>query len=187
MRESTKITKKYQFIYVLLIQLGASGVAFVFGLVAFWYFMNMKIVKEIISIIFILVNFAMLYIASKKFALLDNKPYTPLKPSLAKGVLFGAVVSVVNVIFVLLYKLLWAKYGTDAGLSGVLPMIANTAFYYWSFPYNGLMNMDSGAISAYSVVFMVVMPIAATTLGYIAGEKKFELAEKLDEFMYEKE
>jgi len=49
------------------------------------------------------------------------------------------------------------------------------------------MNMDSGAISAYSVVFMVVMPIAATTLGYIAGEKKFELAEKLDEFMYEKE
>lgn len=187
MRESTKITKKYQFVYVLLIQLGASGVAFVFGLVAFWYFMNMKIVKEIISIAFILVNFAMLYIASKKFALLDNKPYTPLKPSRVKGVLFGAVVAVLNVIFVLLYRLLWIKYGIDAGLSGILPMMANTAFYYWSFPYNGLMNMDSGVISAYSVVFMIVIPVAATTLGYIAGEKKFELAEKLDEFMYEKE
>lgn len=187
MRESTKITKKYQFIYVLLTQLGASGGALVFGLFVFWSFMNKSIVKEIISIVFILLNFSVLYATSKKFALLDNKPYTPLKPSLKKGVLFGVVVAVVNVIFVLLYKLLWVKYGTDAGLSGVLPMMANTAFYYWSFPYNGLMNMDSGVISAYSVVFMVVMPIAATTLGYIAGEKKFELAEKLDEFMYEKE
>ena len=34
---------------------------------------------------------------------------------------------------------------------------------------------------------MMVVPVAATLIGYIAGSKKFELAEKIDEFMYEKE
>ncbi len=35
MKDSMKITVKYQFVYMLLMQVAASGVAFVFGLVAF--------------------------------------------------------------------------------------------------------------------------------------------------------
>ena len=70
---------------MLLMQVAASGVAFVFGLVAFWYFLSMNIAKEIISVIFIGVNFAMLYIPAKNFAIRDNKSYTPLKPSKLKG------------------------------------------------------------------------------------------------------
>ena len=80
MKDSMKITVKYQFVYMLLMQVAASGVAFVFGLVAFWYFLSMNIAKEIISVIFIGVNFAMLYIPAKNFAIRDNKSYTPLKP-----------------------------------------------------------------------------------------------------------
>ena len=53
MKDSMKITVKYQFVYMLLMQVAASGVAFVFGLVAFWYFLSMNIAKEIISVIFI--------------------------------------------------------------------------------------------------------------------------------------
>ena len=73
MKDSMKITVKYQFVYMLLMQVAASGVAFVFGLVAFWYFLSMNIAKEIISVIFIGVNFAMLYIPAKNFAIRDNK------------------------------------------------------------------------------------------------------------------
>ena len=76
MKDSMKITVKYQFVYMLLMQVAASGVAFVFGLVAFWYFLSMNIAKEIISVIFIGVNFAMLYIPAKNFAIRDNKSYT---------------------------------------------------------------------------------------------------------------
>ena len=86
MKDSMKITVKYQFVYMLLMQVAASGVAFVFGLVAFWYFLSINIAKEIISVIFIGVNFAMLYIPAKNFAIRDNKSYTPLKPSKLKGV-----------------------------------------------------------------------------------------------------
>ena len=46
MKDSMKITVKYQFVYMLLMQVAASGVAFVFGLVAFWYFLSMNIAKE---------------------------------------------------------------------------------------------------------------------------------------------
>ena len=51
----------------------------------------MNIAKEIISVIFIGVNFAMLYIPAKNFAIRDNKSYTPLKPSKLKGAMFGVL------------------------------------------------------------------------------------------------
>ena len=65
MKDSMKITVKYQLVYMLLMQVAALAV-FVFGLVAFWYFLSMNIAKEIISVIFIGVNFAMLYIHHAK-------------------------------------------------------------------------------------------------------------------------
>ena len=182
-----KMTVPYQFMYMLLIQAAASGIVLVFGFVAFWYFTNISVAKEILSGIFMLVNFAMLYVASKKFALLDNKPYTPLKPSLVKGALFGCFIAVVNMVFLAAFKLVWAKFGVENGLSGVFPMIINALFYCWTYPYNGIMNMSEGAVTAYSVAAMIILPVAATLIGYIAGMKKFELSEKLDEFMYEKE
>lgn len=46
MKDSMKITVKYQFVYMLLMQVAASGVAFVFGLVAFWYFLSINIAKK---------------------------------------------------------------------------------------------------------------------------------------------
>lgn len=186
-KDSTKITVRYQFLYILLMQLAASGVTIVFGLVAFWYFLSMSIVKEILSVVFMGVNFAMLYTASKKFALLDNKPYTPLKPSRVKGVLFGCFVAVISLAFVAIYKLVWLKYGTDMGITGVIPTAVNAIFYFWSFPFNGILGMNSGNFMLYAVPIMAAVPIAATTAGYIAGCKKFELSEKIDEFMYEKE
>ena len=106
MRDSMKMTVRYQFIYMLIMQAAASGVCFVFGLVAFWYFMNISIAKEILSVVFMLVNFAMLYIQSKKFAVLDNKPYTPLKPSKLKGALFGCLIALANLIFMVIFRLL---------------------------------------------------------------------------------
>ncbi len=182
-----KMTVPYQFMYTLLMQLAASGIVLVFGLVAFWYFTNISVAKEILSGIFMLVNFAILYVTSKKFALLDNKPYTPLKPSIVKGALFGCLIAAVNIIFVIIYRLIWISFGTETGLSGVFPMLVNAMFYYWTYPYNGIMNMSEGVVTAYSVAAMVAVPVLATLIGYIAGMKKFELSEKLDEFMYEKE
>lgn len=187
MRDSMKITVGYQLGYMLLMQLAASGVAFVFGTVAFWYFTNINIAKQILSCILILVNFGMLYIPAKKFALLDGKSYTPLRQVKIKGLMLGCAITVCNLIFAVLFRVLWIYFGTETGITGLLPTLYNAFFYFWTFPYNGLMNLDNGVFTIYSAAIMLIMPPAATFIGYIAGCKKFELAEKLDKFMYEKE
>ncbi len=187
MKDSMKMTVPYQFAYLLLIQLAASAVAFLFGIVAFSYFLMLPVAKEIVSVAFMVMNFAMLYIYSKKFAIRDNKQYTSLKPSIAKGVLFGVLIAAVNVIFMLALTFVWKAYGEAGGGLGVLRTAINAVFYVWTFPYCGIMNLNEGHFSIISAIMLVAVPIAATTAGYIAGCRKFELAEKLDTFIYEKE
>lgn len=187
MRDSMKMTVRYQFVFMLILQLAASGVTFVFGLVAFWYFTNIPVAKEILSCVLIAVNFAMLYIYSKKFAVLDNKPYTPIKPSKVKGALFGAAISAVTVLLMIMFKLIWTVFSNENGLVGVFPSVLNFIFYYWTFPYNGIMGLSRGVYTMYSAAVMLVMPVAATTVGYIFGCRKIEISEKIEEFMYEKE
>ena len=177
MKDSMKITVKYQFVYMLLMQVAASGVAFVFGLVAFWYFLSMNIAKEIISVIFIGVNFAMLYIPAKNFAIRDNKSYTPLKPSKLKGAMFGVLISIVTAILMALFAFVWSKFSDEIGIHGVVPTIINVIFYYWSFPYNGIMGLANGTYTIYSGILMLIVPILATYCGYIAGSKKEYVAE----------
>ena len=187
MRDSMKMTVRYQFLYMLFIQAAASGIAFVFGMIAFWYFTNISVAKEILSIVFMSLNFGLLYVTSKRFAILDNKPYTPLKVSRIKAVLFGCFIALVNLLLVAVFKLVWIKYATETGLSGFIPIALNAFFYCWSFPYNGIMNMSNGYMTIYSVIAMVVVPVAATVTGYIAGLNKFEITEKIDKFIYEKD
>ena len=115
----------------------------------------------------------MLYIPAKNFAIRDNKSYTPLKPSKLKGAMFGVLISVVTTILMALFAFVWAKFSDEIGIHGVVPTIINVIFYYWSFPYSGIL--------------MLIVPILATYCGYIAGSKKFEFVEKIEEFMYEKE
>lgn len=48
------------------------------------------------------------------------------------------------------------------------------------------MGLANGTYTIYSGILMLVVPILATYCGYIAGSKKFEFVEKIEEFMYEK-
>lgn len=187
MREATKVTVKYQFLKIILTQAAASGIAVVFGTVAFWYFTDINILKQILSGIFMFVNFVLLFIQARKFAAMDIKPYTNLKPSVIKGVMLGVSVAAINVIFAFIFRLLWVKYGSETGIAGVFPTIYNAFFYLWSFPYNGIMELNHGNFTFFTWIFMTAVPIAATTAGYITGVKKIDVMEKINSLIYEKE
>lgn len=196
MRDSMKMTVKYQFGYMLLQKLIAVGIVFLFGAFIFYYFMTINIAKQILSLLLITVEFAILYVASKKLANRDSKPVTPLKPSKVKGVLFGAMIAVINMVLMLMYMIVWSNFAADAVvedqtvrvLDGIIPICCNAIYYVWSFAYQGFINdYTSGNIGIIAMLLMIIVPIAATTLGYIAGLKKFELAEHLDKFIYEKD
>ncbi len=187
MRDSMKITVRYQFGMMLLQHLAAVGVTFVFGMVAFWYFMSRPVWKEIFSVLFMAVYFIMLYTKAKTFADRDCKPYTPLKPSLLKGFLFGAAIAAAMLVCFAVFELDWHLFSRGDSVIGVIPTAINAAFYFISFPYNGLMNLQCGAMTWYSVILMVIVPIAASGMGYYAGMKNIQVLEKFENFMYEKE
>ena len=191
-----KMTVKYQFGYMLLQKLIAVGIIFLFGAFIFYYLMTINIAKQLLSVCLMAVEFAILYIAAKKLANRDSKPVTPLKASKVKGVMFGVMIAVINIILTLLYMIVWSNFSAEAVveettvrvLNGIVPICVNALYYVWSFAYQGLINdYTSGNIGIIAALCMIAVPIAATTVGYIAGCKKFELAEHLDKFIYEKE
>lgn len=187
MKDSMKMSVTYQFVFLILIQLAASAVALLFGIVAFGYFLTINIAKQIVAAAFMIMNFAMLYIYSKKFAILDNKPYTPLKPRVIKGIMFGAVISIINVLMLFAVSTVWKYWGEATGVQNVIRTVVNAVVYIWTFPYEGIMNLEKGSFTILSAIMVVILPIGATTAGYIAGKRHFELAEKIDSLMYEKD
>lgn len=188
MRDSMKMTVRYQFGYILLTQLISAGIVFLFGAFIFYYFMTINVAKQILSLCLIGVEFMMVYVAAKKLAARDIKPVTPLKYSKLKGVMFGVQIAVLNIALVLILKLIWHNFSDDNGLVGAAPIAYNALFYFWSFACNGLMtNQIYGELGYIAIAAMVVFPIAATTLGYIAGGRNFNLSEHFDKFIYEKD
>lgn len=188
MRDSMKMTVKYQFAYILLIRLVSAGIAFIFGAFIYYYLLFVDVAKQILSVALMGVEFAMLYIAAKKFANRDAKKVTPLNYSLIKGVMFGAMIAAINIILILIYTAVWRNFSGEYGVVGFVPIAYNACFYVWTFAYNGLIaNFTAGEFGYIAAAAAVIVPIAATTAGYIAGGRNFDLAEHLDSFIYEKD
>lgn len=193
MRDSMKTTVGYQFMYILMTYFAAAAVAALFGMFIFYQFTDMNIAKQILSVCLMVVEAAMLYVTAKKFASRDIKDYTPLKESKVKGALFGVSVAALKIILVIVHEIVWASCSVPLeeggrALSGAGAVVYNFIFNILSFAYNGFMtDPQHGYIGILTIVLMIAVPIAATTLGYIAGCRRFELAENLDKLMYEKE
>ena len=187
MRDSMKITVPYQFWHFLLVHLCAAGVAFVFQSVAFWYFLDKPIWKEVLSIVFILVYFGMMYTCAKKYAVQDCKSYTPLKPSMIKAFLLGCFVSVWTLAVYLIFKASWAVFAVDGAVTNLVGLVINFVFMYWTFPFYGIMNISAETITWYSEILIFAVPVLAAVLGYFAGCKNINIVESIDKFAYEKE
>ena len=186
MRESTKWTTKYQFVNILLTNLKATAIAFVFFAGAFYGFMNRPIIKEALSVVFITTYFGIVYSRAHKFAKLDKKEYTQTKPSIIKGALFGVVIALTYAAFLIFYALIWKYLGADGVLNSVPAWIYSLVFWFYTIPYSGIMGLAHGQMMWYSQVLMLIVPILATTLGYIAGLKGFNLMDKMAGAIYEK-
>ena len=186
MRESTRWTTKYQFVNILLTNLKAVAIAFVFFAGAFYGFIGKPIVKEILSVVFITMYFGIIYSRAHRFASLDKKDYTQTTPSLLKGVLLGVVIALTYVIFLAIYALIWKNIGQDGTINSVPAWIYSLVFWFYTIPYSGIMGLAHGKMMWYSQVLMLLIPILATTFGYLAGLKGFNLMDKMADAIYEK-
>lgn len=184
MRDSMKITVKFQFANMLLMHLAGIGVTFVLGVVVFGYLLDKAVWKEVFSILFMAIYAGMLYIRARKFGILDSKPYTPLKPNKIKGLMFGVVIASVTLGLFALLQFIGTVFPSGHETGGV---ITATVFYFLFFPFNGVMNMHDGMISWYSIVLMAAVPIVSCFIGYVMGCKNISILEKISQFMYEKQ
>lgn len=187
MRESARWTTKYQFLNMLLTSLKAVAVAFVFLAAAFYGFLAKPVVKEILSMVFIVVYFGIVYSRAHKFAAMDLKSHTSTKPSILKGIMFGVVIALTFFAALLAYKLMWAAVGTDGTINSVPAWIYSLVFWFYTIPYNGIMGLAHGEMTWYSQLLMLIVPILASAIGYAAGLKGFNIMDKIAGMVYEKE
>lgn len=186
MREGIKMTARYEVFYMLLVQLMASAISLLFSLVAFWWFLDKAIWKEILSAIFIIVNGGIIYSHAHRFAVQDNKPYTPMKASPVKGIMMGLIITAVNLLLFAALKGAWYMWESETGLTSWIGICTNALFSMWLFPYFGIMGLSHGQVTWYSIAIFTLMPPIASYIGYTAGCKQFYLLEAFTKFSYEK-
>lgn len=187
MKNSIEITRGYQIGYMILHHLLAALICGVFEAVAAWYFLDKQIARYIVAGVFTVIYGLLVYGSARKLSLLDNKPYTPLRPNIKWGFIWGLSIAATVAVFTLIYKLNWLIFSEGNGVTNIFAVILNILYYVWTAPYFGFMPDMGGNIPAYTIVLMMAVPIAASALGYWAGIKKFDLLEKLDSLTFEKE
>lgn len=186
MRQGINMTPGYQIRYMLLVQLMASGITFLLSMMFFAWFLDKDIIKELASVVTILINGGMIYSHAHRFAVIDNRSYTPLEPNVKKSVLMGVIITVTTLLLFIGYELVWHIWGSEGSLSNWGAIIYNVIFTIWTFPYMGIMGASHGLVTWYSVVLFIIVPPIFSVLGYIAGCKKFSLLEKFHALTYEK-
>lgn len=187
MRPSTTWTTKYQIGHIFLAHLSALGVSFVFLAAAFSALMTKSVFKEILSVAFILVYFGMIYSKAHKCATLDVKEYTATKPGFGKMIIGGLLVSLSYLAALLIYRFVWDNMSVDGVLTSFSAFLYSLFFWVYTVPYSGIMGLAHGEMMWYSKVLMLIVPPAATCLGYLAGLKGLSIMDKLSKFVYEKQ
>ena len=138
------------------------------------------------GVLFVIIYAAIIYCRAKKVAEADNKSYSVLKPSLKKGLLMGVMIAALTFLLFGIDKGLWAAFGSDGVISGVVPKICNVIFVVWIIPYYGFMGNGANVVTVTVLVLMAVIPVISSFLGYFAGCKGINITEKLNLSMYEK-
>ncbi len=186
MRQGVKITIPYQFFYIFMQHLAGCGVAFVLMMVFSWCF-GVTPLKEIASVIFMLIYAIILYSGANELSIQDNKPYTPLKPQVFKSFLWGLAICVITFLTYILYNYSWSLYDAQNVTSFILTIFSNIVFSFWTYPYVGIIGASKGYVMMYSFIFWIIVPITSCMAGYVAGCRGFLLQEVIRKFVYRKD
>lgn len=116
----------------------------------------------------------------------DKRTVSPLEPKPLKGLYLPAFLTVVNLLIIFLYKSAWI-YGSDGeSMTEIWSLILNIISLLWVSPYHPLLGMEYGFIELHGYIIIFVTPFIASTLGYFAAYKGFDLSAKVRSFAYEK-
>lgn len=144
-------------------------------------FSNGTTSKYLFSLICIAIYMLTLYTRAEEIARYDKKSYTEKFSYPLKGVVLPIGILGVWVLLFILYSVSW-KYDIISYNSG---FINNLLFVIWNYMYKGFLNFTNGSFNYYYIILIVLVPITASGLGYLAGLKNFDLSKKVVKMVYE--
>lgn len=116
----------------------------------------------------------------------DKLSVSPLTPHPLKGLWLPVILTVTNIIVILLYKLAWAAGSNGESMTEIWSLILNIISLLWVSPYQPLLGMEYGHIELKGYLIIFITPFIASTLGYLAAYKGFDLSAKVHGIAYEK-
>lgn len=116
----------------------------------------------------------------------DKMSASPLTPKPLKGLCLPAFLTIASIVIILLYKMAWAQGSDGQSMTTNWSFILNIVSLLWVAPYQPLLGMAFGHIELQGYLIIFITPFIASTLGYFAAYKGFDLSAKVHSFAYEK-
>lgn len=158
----------------------------VFGFTLMTWILGKPVYEAVFSVIFTLLYFLMVYKSAWEIAAHDKKPYVDMQPYMFKGAVLSIGILILNLVLWIMYKYAWSVMTIDGALATYTAIFYNVIYVFNTFMYTGFIHLSEGHMSWYGHIIIYAVPIAASTLGYIAGLREFTFMDKLMPFMYEK-
>lgn len=188
MKNTTEMTRGKEIAFIIKRHLFAVLVCFVLAIMLFLNLFDITALRYITGVFSILLYFVLIYASSSEVARVDMKSYTPTTPSVKTAIIYGTVISLSNLVFLILFKLNWLFFSDGVGMTNGYSIAYNAIFYFLESPYLSLLYMQtSGNVSALAIVLMLALPFLASVLGYLAGKNDFSFYDKMRRFMFEKQ
>ena len=158
---------------------------FIIGILIFAGLITNKVGNIVFSTIATLIYFMSIYNHSYEIAQKDKKSYTPENPYMLKGLVLAVGILAVSIILYALYFVAWNFMTINEALISVSGWINNFLFIIWTFPFSGFIKLSDGVMTWYGYIIVATIPFIASSLGYFAGYKNFDLYSKFLSLVYE--
>ena len=178
MRDSMKMTKRYQLGYMIY-RWGISVAVCAF--VQFLLFVNSysnKVFGNVSGILFILVYFIIIFDGAAQLGKRDNKEYTPLAYNVKKALLWGIALTAINIVSIAVFKMNWMLNEPN--------VFVNFIFYILQSPFAAYVILVPNYFPLWLICLSALIPFIACVLGYVLGKRDFSISDKLYNLMFEK-
>ncbi len=138
------------------------------------------------SVLFTVIYFIVIYIRAWECAIYDKKQYSTTSVYLLKGAVLTIGIIACNFVLWLLYAFSWKYLSIDGMIATTTGTIYNMIYVVYTFMYAGFAKITQGVVSLSAHLLIILVPLVASTLGYIAGAKNISISEKILPFVYEK-
>ncbi len=157
-----------------------------FGFMITVSIMDKPVLYTLASFVMTALYFSSIYQKAWELAHQDKMSATTTSVYMLKGAVLSVGVAVFNLVLWLIYLFAWNYLTIDGSLASLTGIIYNLLYVVNTFAYSGFAEISHGFVAPNGHLLIYLVPLLASTFGYIAGVYDFTLSSKLMPLVYEK-